>query len=399
MSEVRVNNLSNENNTGGPTISGITTYSGRHFFVPPRGDTASRPSDCEPGSLRFNTDSAHLEYFKGNLIGWVEVEAELATDTLGGGTGSNAGLGHRGFAYGGHEGPNGSNDYTTEIDFFTISTLGNATKFGDLTEKRGNGIAGFASRTRGIGAGGYAGSGQNIIEFITMSHEGNAIDFGDLTSNREGPMGLSSSTRGIAAAGWSRPDSGNIREIDMVTIAVTANSIDFGDLITPTNYGCGTSSATRGLLIGGYSNPSPQESYYTNRIEFITIATTGNGQDFGDINSPNTNQMSAASNATRGLILGGGADNANQINTIDFVTIATTGNATDFGDLTLAVQGGTATSSPTRCVYYSGNRGSTNVIQFVEIATTGDAADFGDAATGSHGKYSHCGFSNGHGGL
>ena len=35
MSEVRVNNLSNENNTGGPTISGITTYSGRHFFVPP----------------------------------------------------------------------------------------------------------------------------------------------------------------------------------------------------------------------------------------------------------------------------------------------------------------------------------------------------------------------------
>ena len=75
MSEVRVNNLSNENNTGGPTISGITTYSGRHFFVPPVGDTASRPSDCEPGSLRFNTDSAKLEYFRGNTIGWVEIEA------------------------------------------------------------------------------------------------------------------------------------------------------------------------------------------------------------------------------------------------------------------------------------------------------------------------------------
>ena len=68
MSEVRVNNLSNENNTGGPTISGITTYSGRHFFVPPQGDTASRPEDCEPGSLRFNTDSAKLEYFRGNTI-------------------------------------------------------------------------------------------------------------------------------------------------------------------------------------------------------------------------------------------------------------------------------------------------------------------------------------------
>ena len=78
-----------------PTISGITTYSGRHFFVPPQGDTASRPSDCEPGSLRFNTDSANLEYFRGNTIGWTEIEAEL-TEPLGGGTGSNTMLGVRG---------------------------------------------------------------------------------------------------------------------------------------------------------------------------------------------------------------------------------------------------------------------------------------------------------------
>ena len=68
MSEVRVNNLSNENNTGGPTISGITTYSGRHFYVPPQGDTASRPQDCPPGSFRFNTDTAKLEYFRGDTI-------------------------------------------------------------------------------------------------------------------------------------------------------------------------------------------------------------------------------------------------------------------------------------------------------------------------------------------
>ena len=212
-------------------------------------------------------------------------------------------------------------------------------------------------------------------------------------------MGCSDSTRGIVAAGWSRPNSANIREIDYLTIAETGNSIDFGDLVSPTNYGCGTSSTTRGLLIGGYTAPNPQESYYTNRIEFITIATLGDGTDFGDVNISNTNQMTAGSNATRGLILGGGADDANQVNVIDFVTIATKGNAIDFGDLTLAVQGGTATSSPTRCVYYSGNRGETNVIQFVEIATTGNAADFGDAATGSHGKYTFGNFSNGHGGL
>ena len=212
-------------------------------------------------------------------------------------------------------------------------------------------------------------------------------------------MGLSSETRGIVAAGWSRPNSANIREIDYLTIAETGNSIDFGDLITPTNYGAGTASSTRGILLGGYSNPSPQESYYTNRIEFITIATTGNAQDFGDYNATNTNMPSAASNATRGLIWGGGADQANRTNVIDFVTIASTGNATDFGDMTQATQGGGATSSPTRCTYYSGNRGETNVIQFVEIMTTGNAVDFGDAATGSHGKYTFANFSNGHGGL
>ena len=95
MSEVRVNNLSNENNTGGPTISGITTFSGTNFLVPPQGDTASRPQSCPSGSLRFNTDSAKLEYFRGNTIGWTEIEAEL-TEPLGGGTGSNEGLGVRG---------------------------------------------------------------------------------------------------------------------------------------------------------------------------------------------------------------------------------------------------------------------------------------------------------------
>ena len=124
MSEVRVNNLSNENNTGGPTISGITTYSGRHFFVPPQGDTASRPDDCEPGSLRFNTDSTKLEYFRGYTIGWVEVDA--SSPELGGGTGSNENaLGARAIAGGGFLG-------VRTIEFVTVSTLGDSQDFGDL---------------------------------------------------------------------------------------------------------------------------------------------------------------------------------------------------------------------------------------------------------------------------
>ena len=67
MSEIRVNNLSNESNSGGPTISGITTFSSPYFFVPPAGNTAERPDNPEKGSLRFNTDGSYLEIWTGSL--------------------------------------------------------------------------------------------------------------------------------------------------------------------------------------------------------------------------------------------------------------------------------------------------------------------------------------------
>jgi hypothetical protein len=79
MSEARINRISNEKGDGGPSLSGITTFSGLNYFVPPKGTTAERPSDCPPGSIRFNTDSAHLEYFDG--LQWLEFEA--TNDELG----------------------------------------------------------------------------------------------------------------------------------------------------------------------------------------------------------------------------------------------------------------------------------------------------------------------------
>ena len=145
MSEIRVNNLSNESNTGGPTISGITTFSGTNFFVPPVGNTAERPENPEPGALRFNTDSKHLEYFRGDTIGWVDVEASHGQ--LGGGTGSNAGTGAR-MVYGG-----AVPTYLNTVDYLTISTLGNSQDFGDLSVVRG--AQAFASSsTRGVMMGG-----------------------------------------------------------------------------------------------------------------------------------------------------------------------------------------------------------------------------------------------------
>ena len=69
-------------------------------------------------------------------------------------------------------------------------------------------------------------------------------------------------------------------------------------------------------------------------IEFITISSLGNATDFGDLSSSNTDGGDLdLSNQTRGLCGGGMMILNHHRNTIEYVTIASTGNAVDFGDL------------------------------------------------------------------
>ena len=389
MSEVRVNNLSNENNTGGPTISGITTYSGRHFFVPPQGDTSSRPEDCEPGSLRFNTDSAKLEYFRGNTIGWTEIEAELATDILGGGSGSNEGLGVRALLAGGD-----TPSYLSHIDFITMSTMGDAADFGNLSTARA-GSACISSRTTIAWCGGYAPGISNSIDTTIFSSTGNATDTANLTASKQGAAkGPGNNIRGLIAGG-STPSRINV--IEYYTFEAAANAVDFGDLSDICSSGSGCSSSTRTVFNFGYVAPAR-----VNTIEFVTTSTTGNAKDFGDLTDIR-NGTGALSNSTRGVF--GGGENPNKTNIIDFITIASTGNATDFGDMNYvrANAAGDGASSATRGIFSGGGSpasGNDNNrmkrIDKIEIATTGDAIDFGDMTdhTSNHGVGS-----NGHGGL
>ena len=81
----------------------------------------------------------------------------------------------------------------------------------------------------------------------------------------------------------------------------------------------------------------------------------------------------------RGEYIYGGA-NPGSTNTIEFITIATAGNAQDFGDATAAKSGLGALASPTRACF---GGGQDNTIEFVTIATTGNASDFGDLISGT----------------
>jgi|MDSW01.2.fsa_nt_gb hypothetical protein len=394
MSEVRVNNLSNENNTGGPTISGITTYSGRHFFVPPQGDTASRPSDCEPGSLRFNTDSAKLEYFRGNTIGWTEIEAEL-TAPLGGGTGSNAGLGNRAVIFGGYI--TGS-DFTNTMDFVTISTLGNAQDFGDSIAT-GFYQGGAASRTRGYMMGGQTpGSPNGVANIDTMvfSSTGNATDYGDLTQAAKFVRSISNSTRAVANLG-SIGGTGLQNVLEYINMDSTGSTVDFGDLTNIHYTGATTQSSIRGFFQGGQDSPS--SPYYTNMISAITTASLGTYEDWGDLLTQKSNYQAGFGNATRGIDAGG-ADQpyTGYMNTIQYYSVVTAGNAVNFGDLSTVHENITGTSDSTRGIIASGQSGgsSHNVIEYIQISTTGDAKDFGDLTVARMGGAA-C--SNAHGGL
>jgi len=391
MSKINVRSFSNENDDGAPDIVGVSTFSATSYFVPSKGNTAQRPSDhVEAGSLRYNTDTKNLEYYRGDSIGWSQFE--LIDPDLGGGTGSNTGLGARGVFAGGYTQASSPYPTTDLIDFITISTLGNAQDFGNLSNA-GNVTNSVASRTRGLFhlLNSRHSNDTNKIDFITISSTGNATDFGDLSQSRGGPGngGCASSTRGLFGSGITYSPTSFKDTIDHVTIASTGNAQDFGNLSLARGDVSSLSSSTRGVWAGGYT-PTHQ-----NVIDFVTISTTGNAADYGDL----TNQelrMSAASNSTRGLFFGGQVPTV--INVISYITIATTGNTQDFGDLTVVKRHSTAASDPTRAVCYCGDSDSPirNIIDFVTIATTGDATDFGD---GTDERYSLGGVSNGHGGL
>ena len=175
----------------------------------------------------------------------------------------------------------------------------------------------------------------NVIEYVTMSSEGNATDFGDFSANRDQMGSCGNTTRGVFSGGFyiGLGTSGNTKSnvIDYITIASTGNVTDFGDLTVgrqEISNGV-TSSSTRGLTFGGDAGST------SDVIDYITIASTGNATDFGDL----TSAMSfgfGSSNATRAV---SGRDSWTYANNIDVVTIATTGNATDFGDLATAARG------------------------------------------------------------
>ena len=89
----------------------------------------------------------------------------------------------------------------------------------------------------------------------------------------------------------------------------------------------------RMVMAGGYGD-SPLNAAQTT-IQYLTIATTGNSNDFGDL-SEGRYVPAACASSTRGIVAGGDGSPGSAKSSIDYVTISTTGGSSTFGSLSVA---------------------------------------------------------------
>ena len=335
------------------------------------------PQNIPEGAIRFNTDSNKMEVWIGDK--WMIVST--SSPNLDGGA--------RAIRAGGQVG-GAPYPRTDTMDFVTISTAGDATDFGNLSQNK-FGPAGAGSKTRAVFMAGGTPIRLSEIDFVTFSSTGNAADFGDMTVARAagGAAGHSSETRALLAGG-STPSTDANDTIDFITIASTGNGLDFGNLTLSVSGVLAGGSATRGMFAAGSYLPSYA---YRETIDVVTIASTGNAVDFG-ADLTRTSGGKCCDNSIRVLYQTSAGD-AKQIET---VTITTQGNGIQFGELTQANDGGSfATSDPTRGLFgLNTPSGGTNIMEYISMSTGGKTVDFGDltqAITNSAAS------SNAHGGL
>ena len=297
----------------------------------------------------------------------------------------------------------GGNDSGTlydVIDYVTISSTSNATDFGDISSVK---MQTMALSNGGLDRGLIAGGGNiytqspfstNDIDYITVSTPSNSTDFGDLYLARTHGAGTSNlqNDRGIFAGGKTVSNVNGFNEtIDYVTVSTTGNAQDFGDLIYDVYETAALSNGknNRGLIAGGerFAGSIMSSSTPIDVISYVDISSAGNSSDFGDLTNLRMS-TAAASNGTneRGCFIGGSSYTGSSFprqNSIEYVTINTPGNAIDFGDLSATREAAAGTSNQTnnRAINGGGTYPVQNTIDYFDISTLSNSSDFGDLTT------------------
>ena len=299
--------------------------------------------------------------------------------------------------------------YVQQVRYVNIATTGNTSGFGGMASAEAFYSNGCSNGTRGCWGGSSPGNNSNSqwskrINYITISGSPSTVsDFGDLRSTKNSCAGVSHKTRGLFCGGqgvYQEPNTGpgwqpnqDINQIDYITIASTGNASDFGTLDQKRRYAGTGQDNTRAIVYGGYGavTPSPSPVPAHNSIEYLTIMTTGNGTDFGDL-TLRMSGIQGASDITRTVMMGGYNQPVGRSNVIQYATTATTGNASDFGDLSRNTAWGNSAGNETRAVMMGGEEPAyTGTMDYVTIQTTGNSSDFGDMSPATAGSASFSG--------
>jgi hypothetical protein len=147
--------------------------------------------------------------------------------------------------------PSSGNQGVNTIEFVVTSTTGNTSDFGDAVKTRRGG-AGCSNSVRAVFGTGYiapapSNTASSEIDFITIATLGNAITFGDLKYDRIETYGaVASPTRAVFGSGNDGSDN-FVNTIDYVHIMSTGDGVDFGDLSQVRGAAAGCSNGNGGL--------------------------------------------------------------------------------------------------------------------------------------------------------
>ena len=263
------------------------------------------------------------------------------------------------------------NDDLNTLEFF------NGVEWRQFTynQRSGRGVFGGSSNN--------SSSYGNTMDYVQIMSTGNAIDFGDMTVTVYGGGGCGSETRANFFGGRLAPGSSGFTDrIDSVTIASSGGGVDYGDLVGTTVHTAGCSSSTRGFKVGAYN--------LNNDIEFWEIATGGQAIDFSHLTSGrHTHQC--FSSPTRAFAAGGSVPGNTRSSSVDVFNMASKGtDASDFGDMASerGENPGTTANSVRGIIGggMSAAAGRLNSIEYVTMTTSGRFADFGDLTTLAQGS-------------
>ena len=256
-------------------------------------------------------------------------------------------------------------DFAT-LEFYTGNNWATVNTFTEMQNSPSN-------RGRAVFGGGWTGDNVALsqISYVNIMSLGNALEWGNITGNaRSGAAPASSSTRGLFMGGGS-PTRRN--EIDYLTIASRGSTQDFGNLTESIGFMGGVSSSTRGLRMGG-TTPSK-----VNTIDYVEMATLGDALDFGDLTEA-PSACGGLSSPTRGFRIGGSTPTFTS--TIDFFTIASKGNAVKFGDMTTQKDNCRGNVQSTTRGIIAGGRPTPGTgfsfVEFITMASEGNSTMFGD---------------------